>query len=227
MDESQHRVTKQERVLAVVKPPRHFVEVGRKMLRADLMPRTHDAALQERECGFDRISMNVSVHVPPVTVTDSFVLRAFYASTNHGLWVGWVFICDHYIKVGANVFLNVLSERARLRIFSMEEPQFAASLPQPNHDFFVVVGSVPALSPVLFSAYIGFVHFYRAMQCWLGRLLHRMTNAVAEIPSRAIVDSKHSLELIRAHSLARLAEDECSKEPFGQRQVGIVEDRPS
>ncbi len=42
MNESQHRVTKQERVLAVVEPPRHFVKVGRQMLRRDPMPRSHN-----------------------------------------------------------------------------------------------------------------------------------------------------------------------------------------
>ena len=38
MNEFQHRVPKQERILAVVEPPRHFVKVGRQMLRRDPMP---------------------------------------------------------------------------------------------------------------------------------------------------------------------------------------------
>jgi hypothetical protein len=38
MNEFQHRIAKQERVLAVVEPPRHFVKVGRQMPRGDPMP---------------------------------------------------------------------------------------------------------------------------------------------------------------------------------------------
>ncbi len=39
MNEFQHRVTEQERVLTVIESPRHFVKVGCKMLRANSMPR--------------------------------------------------------------------------------------------------------------------------------------------------------------------------------------------
>jgi hypothetical protein len=38
MNEFQHRVPKQERILAIVEAPCHFVKVGRKMLRRDPMP---------------------------------------------------------------------------------------------------------------------------------------------------------------------------------------------
>ncbi len=36
-------------VLAIVEPKAHFVQIGWQMLRADFMPRPHDAAPQERE----------------------------------------------------------------------------------------------------------------------------------------------------------------------------------
>lgn len=49
MNELEHGIPKQERILAVVKTPRRFVEVGRKMLCADLMPCAHDAALKQRQ----------------------------------------------------------------------------------------------------------------------------------------------------------------------------------
>ena len=42
MNELQHRVSKQERILAVVGPPRHLVKVGRKMLRRDPTPSSHN-----------------------------------------------------------------------------------------------------------------------------------------------------------------------------------------
>jgi hypothetical protein len=38
MNEFQHRIPKQEWIFTVVEPPRHFVKVGRQMLRRDPMP---------------------------------------------------------------------------------------------------------------------------------------------------------------------------------------------
>ncbi len=42
MNELQHRVPEQERILTVVEPPRHFVKVGWQMLRRDPMPSSHN-----------------------------------------------------------------------------------------------------------------------------------------------------------------------------------------
>jgi len=38
MSKFQYRIPKQKRILPVVEPPRHFVKVGRQMLRRDSMP---------------------------------------------------------------------------------------------------------------------------------------------------------------------------------------------
>jgi len=43
MNQFEHRVPKQERILAVVEPPRHFVKVGCQMLCRHAMPRSDDA----------------------------------------------------------------------------------------------------------------------------------------------------------------------------------------
>jgi hypothetical protein len=42
MNEFQHRISKQERILTVVEPPRHFVKVGRPMLRQEPMLSSHN-----------------------------------------------------------------------------------------------------------------------------------------------------------------------------------------
>ena len=51
----------------------HFLKVGRKMLCRNLMPRTKDAALQERESGFDPIRGNFAFNVDLGAVVDAFV----------------------------------------------------------------------------------------------------------------------------------------------------------
>jgi hypothetical protein len=47
---------------------------------------------------------------------------------------------------------------------------------------------------------------------------------MAEIPSRLVGDSESPLDLVGAHSLARLAKEVDGGEPLDEWQVGIVED---
>ena len=46
-----------------IEAERHFFKVGREMLCADMMPSSHDAALQKRERGFDRVRVGVALDV--------------------------------------------------------------------------------------------------------------------------------------------------------------------
>ena len=52
-------------VLPAIEAELHFVQVCGKMLRADLVPRSNDAAFQQRECGFHGVRVNVAVNVKP------------------------------------------------------------------------------------------------------------------------------------------------------------------
>ena len=63
MDQFEHRVPKQERILAVVEPPRHFVKVGRQMLCRYTMPSPHDPAFEQAESGFNGVCVDVAFHV--------------------------------------------------------------------------------------------------------------------------------------------------------------------
>ena len=61
------RIEEQRVGLAMVKSERHFVQVGREMLGANAMPRTNDAALEQRECGFDRVGRDhKAIFVPDI-----------------------------------------------------------------------------------------------------------------------------------------------------------------
>jgi hypothetical protein len=111
------------------------------MLCADLVPASNDSAFQERECGFHSVCMNVPINVNLVPMANGFVLGTFDASANHSFWIGWQFICDHYLNVSTDIFLNVLRQCSGLRILGMEETQITAALPDTNHDLFVIVGS--------------------------------------------------------------------------------------
>src|SRR6266496_1795918 len=193
------------------------------MLRADFMPRPYDATLQQRECVLDGIGMNIPINVNLVPMTNRLVLGTFDASGNHGLRVGWQFICDHNLNVSANAFLNVPRQCSGLRIFGMKESQFATALTDANHDFFVIVGLVPSPAPMLPTADIGFVHFDGTIQHRAVCFFHSGTNPMAEIPSGFVTHSQSTLDLVGTHSLSGFTEKEHCHEPRFERQVSIVE----
>ena len=58
------------RVFPTIKTKLHLFEIGREMLRADLVPRPHDAPLQERERILDRVGVNVTHDVDLAPVID-------------------------------------------------------------------------------------------------------------------------------------------------------------
>lgn len=72
-NELHQRIAEQVRVMAIVEPERHFVQVGRKMLCRDLMPRSDNAALEQRESGFNAVRRNVSLNVDALTMVDGLV----------------------------------------------------------------------------------------------------------------------------------------------------------
>src|SRR5690348_14132424 len=132
-DHMTQSVQEQIGILPAIEPEGHLIQVGGEMLCADLVPRSHDAALQERECGLYGIGVNVALNVNPITMTDGFVLRAMNASGNHCLGICWHLICDHYINIGANVFLDVLRKSSSLRIAGVEESEVSAALTDADY----------------------------------------------------------------------------------------------
>ena len=109
MNEFQHRIAKKERVLAVVKPPRHFVKVGCQMLRRNPMPCSHDAAFQERECGLYGVRVDVAVHVLFAAVIDSLV-RLLAVVFLERPRIRRVLVRHDHVNVIGDVFLDVLRQ---------------------------------------------------------------------------------------------------------------------
>ena len=227
MNQFKHGIPKQERVLSIVETPRHFVKVGWKMLRRDPMPRSHNPALQERECRFDRVGMNVAVNVDLGAVWNRLMLAGRDADALQGERVGNELIRHNHVNIFAHIFLDVFRQGAGLRILSMKKAEIAAALPDADNYFFRFLASVDAPTD-LFAAYIGFIYFDCAIQLLKGNIFgHSMTDAVTEIPCRAVVNSEHPLKLVSRHSLAGLAEQIDGQKPLSKWQVRIVENRAS
>src|SRR6266853_240642 len=83
-------INKQIRTIAAIEPESHFVQVGREMLGADLVPASDDAALEQRESGFDGVRRNAStVLISGIlfgTVVDGFMF-SHDASSFHDVFI--------------------------------------------------------------------------------------------------------------------------------------------
>lgn len=56
-------IKEQIRTLAAIKPKGHFLKICRKMFRADLVPRSNNATLKQRECRFHGVCVDVAIHI--------------------------------------------------------------------------------------------------------------------------------------------------------------------
>jgi hypothetical protein len=74
LKQAAERQREESGVFPLIKPEAHFVAVGRKMLGADAVPRADDPALQQGECGFHGIGMDVALNVDFETVANRLVL---------------------------------------------------------------------------------------------------------------------------------------------------------
>lgn len=82
------RIQKQIIALPTIKPKLHLCKVGRKVLRANLVPRTDDAPLQQRERRLCRVRMNITIHVNPGRVLDRLMSDAVNAGFFDGQRIG-------------------------------------------------------------------------------------------------------------------------------------------
>lgn len=218
-------IQEQIRSLATIESEFHFLQIGREVLCRNLVPRTHDSALQKGERGFNRVRVNVALHVDVPLVPNRLVLSSLMKFLG-GFAVLVEFIGEKHVHVLADVFFDELAERTRLYVLSVKEPEFAAALPDADHYFLVFVPVLMSASGIL-SADVGFVHLYLARQHRPVGLHHGVSDAMAEVPSGFVADSNGPLNLTGRNSFLRLTEQERRKKPCFQRQVGIVEDGSS
>ena len=106
------RINKQIRAITAIKPKLHFLQVGRKMLCRNLMPRADHAAFQERERGFNRIRVNVALHVDFQFVPDGLVATVFPQFAGRAL-VGVVIVREKHVHVLADILLDEFAKRKR------------------------------------------------------------------------------------------------------------------
>ncbi len=209
--------------LPAIEAKLHLFEVGRKMLRADSVPRSHDAAFEQGERGFDGVRVYIAHDVDAAAVLNRLVIFVPGLLDRHG--IRGSIVGHNHVHIFADVFADEFCEGSRLGISGMEKPHVAVALPNTENYFFVVhAGDAPlALVP---AAYVSSIQFDGAIQHRLLGSRHGVTDAMAEIPRGLVTHPDRALNLASRHSLFRFAEQVSGEKPFGKGQVRIVEHRP-
>ena len=185
------------------------------------MPRSHNAALEQREGRFYSICMNVPVSVVlrvvnrPVEILLHLIQRP---------WIDGRFVSHNHFDVASDVCLDDFADSRRLSILSMNQPEIAVALPDSDNNLFV-----GALAPFAgLASNVSLVNLNCPTQFLGSSFEHGCPDAVKErIPSGFVRCLEHPAQLVRRHALARLAEQVGSEKPFPQRQMGVSwEDRP-
>src|ERR1019366_10072777 len=102
------------------------------MLCANTMPRSNNAALEQRESGFDAVRVHVTVNVDAILVLNGFMLR-YHARLCNSARVSAELVSHDYVNVLRDVFLDVLRQSARFHVLRVEESEFAATLPDADN----------------------------------------------------------------------------------------------
>lgn len=216
------RINEQIGPFSAIEAEAHLFEVGREMLRGNLMPRSHDSALEKREGGFDGIGVQVSDGIDALAVSNLLVI--FDTSFLNRRVIRGCIISENHLHILADILADVPCERAALRISGMEEAKIAVALADADDHFFVVHAS-DATFPFVYAADIGSVQFHFAVEHRLIGLGHGMADAMAEVPRRLVAHSDRALNLASGHALLCFAEQVRGQKPLTKWQVGIVENR--
>src|SRR5258706_4095946 len=134
-------ICEQISILPTIKSELHLFEICGKMLRADVMPRTSDRPLEERECVLDGVSVDVSDYINLGAMIDRFVLVFVESGLNHRFRVADPIVGDDSIHIHTDAIFDVLSEGVRFGVLDVIEPDVAAALPDTDYDFFVGAAS--------------------------------------------------------------------------------------
>ena len=176
-------IEKQVGIMAAVKPESHFVKVGCKVLRANLVPCSHDSSLQERKGAFDCVGVNGAIRHADV----------FIAPMIDGLMVSEQQRQDVEVRsaVGEDARFagDVLAENRNKR-FDMEaicnhaDGASALAINQRQHAILVRRAELGLRSERI-APNVGFVDFDSATAATHGReafATHRFADAVSHEP---------------------------------------------
>ena len=214
------RIHKQRPALALAEAEGHFIQIPLQVFHADIVPGSHDPALQERKGVFNRVRMNVPDYIGLGVLNPAVLLLVGRPDRPN---VSCPLVCDNQVNVLAEMFADRPADRLRRKIGHGGQSQPTAPL---NHANYIdLLGNGPI--PLCLSANPSIVNLDGATEFRAVAVSghHRLADAMTEEPSRFVADPEHSLDLIRGDALLGIANQVGCQEPLFKRQVGIVEDR--
>jgi len=182
------------------------------------MPRSHNAALEQRESRFYGVGVNVAVGVVLRVVNGSVKILLHLVQRPR---VNSRFVRNNHFHVASDVCLDNLAHSRGLCILGMNQPEIAVALPDADDN--LLFGAVAPLARL--ATNISFVNLNRAAQFLRSGFEHGRPDAMGEIPSGFVSGLEHPAQLVRRHALARLTEQVGGEKPLPQGQVGVMEDR--
>jgi hypothetical protein len=211
------------RIVPVITSEGKLSKVQRQILFAYVVEASHNAALEQRPEGINGRSMDQPAHIFVCTMVYCFVreiwleiiiARCFVSSDQRDFLIhslsresikgSFVCILDHLTNDVA-----LAADGADYRNLSSRPASFLLLVPMPI---------------LVFSADIGFINLDFTQQLCNVFILHRRANAVAHIPSRAIVAAPNlPVNLKRANPLLALSHQINNLEPSAKRVVRILE----
>jgi hypothetical protein len=209
-------VNEQIGVFSAVKAECHLLQVSRQMLHANLVPSSNDPTLQQGECGFDRISVNVAPYILARRVIHGFMFSAIFCKVK----VIKLRLVGHDDIHGLiHVSCNDVIQLRLVKITGRNEMQSPATFPDADDSSLLFEFS---FMTALFSSDVGLINFDSPGHFRGAGFDHRGSDAVAEIPRGLVTPSDDALNLIGAHSLARFAQQVGRNKPLRQRKMRVL-----
>src|ERR1700726_3492067 len=125
------------------------------MFRTDFMPRSHNAALEQREGRFHGVGMDIAMGIL-ARMVDCLVLVLVHLFERPR--IDGRFVSHNHFDVAAHVGIDNLAHRIGLCIFGMNQAQIAIALPNPDDHFLFTFWPPSAL----LSADVGLVYLNSA-----------------------------------------------------------------
>src|SRR5271168_1205218 len=143
------------------------------MFSRDFMPRSYNTALEQRECRFNGIGVNIAVCIL-ARMVDGFVNAALQFV--QGPRIDGRFVGHNHFHMPANVRVDNLFHRGGLGILRANQPEIAVALTDTDHNLLVTSRSP---SPRL-AADIGLVNLDYSTKLGLSRFQHCCADTMAE-----------------------------------------------
>lgn len=211
-------------ILPAVESEAHFFKISLQMLGAQFVPATTQTTLEQRESILDRVGVDISAHVIADSMLHGFMLET-HSPCDARIHIS--FIGEQYFDILPEILAQEFLNRLGRDVLGVEQPKLAIALTDADYWTLFGAASTPIQSTTR-AADVGFIHFDFPVEHWSLGLDHCSTDAVAQVPSRFVAsDSERALNLASGYALLGLAEKHGSHEPFGEREMAIIEDRAS